>query len=196
MKRILMYCVLSSFFVTGCQSTNDSMHNETESVNVVIEGQSDFPNFLVGTWMANDKSGWEIVIEPNGSISSAVHTIARERLQPAQTKTVPAKQGGEGIFEAGNWLVQYNSDNRELTVEITLDHFNIQMGSEMVEGSSLDILTGIVSKDGKQWQTEWFSDPEYFVTTGEVSRQKLPTDPNDNPKETIVFTKVENPNNQ
>ena len=190
MKRlcIFMFGMVLFLSINGCQT--DNAQSGLDGRNSAIEGGVDFPVFLAGTWKS-DKNGWEIVLEKDGSISSVVHTIARVRLKPDEVTKVPMKEEGEGIFMPGEWAAYYQSKDRRLTVDITLDSFKNRKGTDIVEGSSMDTFVGSVSEDGKQWQAEWFSYPEYFVTTGEYDQYQLPEDPNENPKGVLIFSKVE-----
>ena len=182
MKQLLVLAGCAVFLsgLVGCQSAN-------RGVEVIIEGGGEFPELLVGIWKA-DKHGWGIVFEPDGTISSAVHTIARFRVKPGQVTT-----GGQGVFEAGKWLVKYTPESRELLVRIVLKQyrFEFEYGDQVsvVEGSSEDMFVGEVSEDGQEWRAEWFAFPEYVVTTDIFDHHKLPLDPNDNPRGTLVFRK-------
>jgi len=64
------------------------------------------------------------------------------------------------------------------------------MGENAVKGKTRDFFVGQVTKDGTQWWTERFSYPEYIVDTAKFPNYKLPTDPNENPRENILFQKV------
>ena len=118
MKPILtaLLCSLSISLLGGCSS----QVQEESAVEVSIDGDGDFPDFLVGRWKA-DRGGWEIIFEPDGSISSAVVSIGRITMKPGQITTVPMKLGGKGTFEPGRWSVQYSQDRRELIVEIVIE---------------------------------------------------------------------------
>jgi hypothetical protein len=77
-----------------------------------------------------------------------------------------------------------------LTVRITVEDFNFPMGEDFLTGSSVDIFTGPVSKDGTVWQVTWTSFPDYTGHTKELPNYKLPVmDPNGDVHE-VVFEKV------
>ncbi len=187
MKRLLLLllCVLSVFVLIGC----DSFTGNKSSVDVIIDGNGQFPEFLAGKWIANDR-GWQFVFEPDGRISSAIHTIGWVEVKPGQVTRVSTKQGGKGIFESGRWTVQYSSVDRELMVEVILKHFRAQNGNQALEGTSKDVFIGPVSEDGQQWTAEWFAFPEYVAFTDIYDNYKLPVDYNDNPRGTLVFKKI------
>ena len=190
MKRIvpLLLCGLSILSCNGCHSSAES----TPAVEVVIDGDGQFPDFLVGTWKA-DSGGWEIVFEPNGTISSAVVSIGRVRMKPGQVTTVPMKLGGKGVFEAGPWAVQYSPQRRELVVEIAIASFRVELGDSVVKGRTLNIFAGSVSPDGRSWWANRFSFPEYVADTKKYRNRRLTVDPDDNPPEELLFRKVSEP---
>jgi hypothetical protein len=75
-------------------------------------------------------------------------------------------------------------------VEITIESFRVEMGENAVKGKTRDFFIGQVNRDGTQWWTERFSYPEYIVDTAKFPNYKLPTDPNENPRENILFQKL------
>ncbi len=180
---ILISISMALLVSTGCQSGNN--------MEVIIDGDGGFPEFLVGTWKMKGRH-WEIVFEPDGSISSVVHYIVPVTLHPGQTTIVPTLEGGKGIFKAGQWSVQYTQGG-ELAVSISLEHYHLEMYSDIVEGSSLDILIGPVSEELKTWTPIWSTYPQYTAFTKDYPEGKvLPTDdPSIINKGVRIFTKVE-----
>ena len=84
MKRfvlLLVYIFLAAA-LAGCQ--NSAAYKN--GVEVTVDGDGQFPAFLVGTWKA-EEGGWEFVFEPDGKISSAIVSIGRVKLQPGRTTT-------------------------------------------------------------------------------------------------------------
>jgi hypothetical protein len=156
---------------------------------VTIDGDGKFPDFLIGRWKA-DRGGWEFNFEPDGTISSAVVSIGRVTMKPGQTTTVPMQLGGKGIFEPGRWTVQYSHAQRELIVEIVIDHFHIEMGDNVLRGKTRDFFVGLVSQDGQLWPVERISFPEYIADTKQNPDRRLPLGPNDNARESLLFQKV------
>ena len=158
MKRVLfLVCVSLILFLGNCQEHKNK-------VEVIIQGGGKFPDFLVGTWKANNGS-WEIVFEPDGKISSAVISLGLVRIKPGQVTTIPMKLGGKGEFEPGVWTVQYLQKQRELIVEIVIDSFRAELGDDIVRGSTRDFFIGPVSQDGKLWWVERYTFPEYITDT-------------------------------
>ena len=185
MKQLL---VLAGFAVilsglAGCQNAN-------RGVEVIIEGDGEFPEFLVGRWKA-DKGDWEFVFEPDGAISSAVISLGRIRIKPGELTTVPMKMGGKGIFEPGEWMVHYAPAGRELTVKISLKNFYVELGKGVVEGKSTDIFAGPISQDGKVWLVDWTSFHDYTAHTEKHPNFPMYEDPNQGVTYSLIFEKVE-----
>ena len=184
-ELILLVCCISLSLLSGCHSSGENR----SGVEVFIDGDGQFPPSLAGTWKA-DRGGWEIVFEPDGTISSAVVSLGRVRMRPGQVTTAPMKQGGKGGFEPGQWTVQYSQEQRELIVEIAIDRFRVELGDNILRGQRRDFFVGSVSGDGRSWYAERFSFPEYIADTKKYHNYKLPFDPNDNPRESLLFQKV------
>jgi hypothetical protein len=185
MKRfvLLLFYIFLAVENSGCRSSAGN------GVEVTIDGIEQFPNFLVGTWKA-EEGGWEFVFEPDGKISSAVASIGRVKLQPGKTTTVPMQMGGKSVYKPGTWSVQYSHQQRELVVEIAIDSFRIELGNDVIEGRTRDFFVGSISEDGKSWWAERLCFPEYVVNTDKYHNYKLPVDPKDAPRESILFRKV------
>ena len=182
---ILFVCSLAVFIPIGCQNSTKLK----SGVDVSVDGDGQFPASLAGTWKSNDGI-WEIVLESNGKISSAVISLGRVRIRPGQVTTVPMKLGGKGIFEPGPWTVQYLQEQRELIVEIKIDYFRTELGDDVVKGQTHDFFVGSVSEDGNLWWADRFTFPEYIADTKKYQNFKLPFDPNNNPRESLIFQKV------
>ena len=187
MRRLLALsiCGLSVFLLVSCRSSD----GHKSGVEVIIDGDGRFPAFLAGRWKA-DKGSWEIVFEPDGTISSAVVSLGRAKMRPGQVTTTQMILGGEGLFKPGKWTVQYSQERRELIVEIAIEHFRVELGDNVVRGKTRDFFIGMVSGDGQLWWADRFSFPEYIVDTKKYPNYKLPFDPNDNPRESLIFQKV------
>jgi len=185
MKRfvLLLFCVFPAVTFSGCQSPAGN------GVEVTIDGIGQFPDFLVGTWKA-EEGDWEFVFGPDGKVSSAVASIGRVKLLPGRTTTVPMQMGGKGVYKPGPWSVQYSHEQRELVVEIAIDSFRVELGNDVIEGRTRDFFVGSVSADGKFWWADRLSFPEYVVDTDKYHNYKLPFDQKDNPRESILFQKV------
>ncbi|MBN2182966.1 MAG: hypothetical protein JW715_13730 [Sedimentisphaerales bacterium] len=183
MKRLLPILLFSFSVILphGCRTNN--------SVEVTVEGDGQFPPSLAGRWKA-DFGFWEIVLEPDGKISSAKFNIGEVAIKPGRTTIVPMLMGGKGTFKPGLWTVHYIPDQRQLIVELAIDSFHIEMGENTVKGRTRDFFVGNVSEGGTTWWTQRFSYPEYIVDTKKYPDYTLPEDPNENPKENILFQKV------
>ena len=182
---VLLLCGLGVCSIAGCPPRVDDL----PAVEVVVDGGGQFPEDLAGVWKA-DSGGWEIVIEPNGMISSAIVGLSRVRMQPGQVTRVPMKMGGKGVFEAGPWAVHYSHDRRQLTVEIAIANLRVELGGSVVKGRRLELFTGTISPDGKSWWASRFSFPEYVADTKKYRNHKLTVDPNDTSSEELLFRKV------
>ncbi len=178
--------VLFSLFLSGCNS-----HKKV--AGVIIDGNGRFPKNIAGLWRS-ENNAWDIYLERNGTVSWAVISLGEVRIEAGKTKVVPMLQGGQGIFEPGQWSVIYLKRQRELSVEIVIDYFRTELGDDVIHGKTRDIFTGAVSKDGTLWKADRFSYPEYIVDTKTYKNYKLPVDPNENPKETLLFRKINNSN--
>jgi hypothetical protein len=187
MRRLLLVSVVSLIvlLLAGCYSDAGKKY----AVDVIIDGNGQFPSFLVGKWRA-DGGIWEFTLEPDGAISSAAVSLGQVRLKPGRVTTIPMRLGGKGLFKPGRWAVQYLQLQRQLVVEIVIDYFRIELGKDIVQGKTLDFFVGIVSDDGTYWPAEWYSFPEYVVNTKSYHNYELPFDPNDNPRGNLIFRKV------
>lgn len=187
MRNILVIssCCFFIFLSTGCQSQAGSK----SGVEVIIDGGGEFPEFLVGKWKA-DKGGWEINFVPGGKISSAVVSLGKVRLTPGEIAKTQMVLGGKGIFKPGKWTVQYAPQKRELGVNIIIENFRVELGGDVVQGRTRDFFIGQVSADGQVWWADRYNFPEYIVDTEKYQNYKLPFDPNDSPRESLVFQKV------
>ena len=54
-------------------------------------------------------------------------------------------------------LAKYNPKTRELTVQITIEHYQITFPNDTLEGSFDDTLTGPVLPDNQTWTALWRS---------------------------------------
>lgn len=181
-----LLCALLVVLLGGCQAPLW----KKSSVEVIIDGDGPFPDFLIGTWKA-DTGGWEIVFEPNGTISSAVVSLGRVRLKPGQVTTVPMQLGGKGVFKPGLWAVRYSHQQRELLVEITIERFRVELGDSVLKGGTHDLFVGSISADGRLWWAERFSRPQYVADTKKYPNRKLTVEPSDKPVEGLLFRKVD-----
>lgn len=187
MKRlaILLLCGMGVCIFVGCPE----QVVEGPAIEVIVDGGDNIPDKLAGVWKA-DRGGWEFIIEPDGKISSAVVSLGRVRLEPGQKTVIPMKMGGNGTFEAGRWTVHYSYESRELTVEVTIANFRIELGKSVLKGSRMDLFTGTVSSDGRSWWANRYSFPEYTAETRKYRNFDFEVDPDETPPEELLFEKV------
>jgi len=191
MKRsaVLFGCAVILSGLSGCQSPTQLSSSKT-GVEVTIENGGEFPEFMVGKWKANKKSGWELVFEPDGTISSAVISFGRVKMKPGEITTVPMQRNGKGVFEPGEWLVHYAPPSRELTVKVSLKNFYVELGKDVLEGKSTDIFVGTISEDGKVWLVDWTSFFHCTAHTDKYPNFDLSADPNYGASKSLIFEKV------
>lgn len=179
---VLLFCGFSVFQLGGCQGPKSG-------VEVIIEGGGEFPEFLVGGWKA-DQDGWEFVFEPDGKLSSVVVSLGRVRMKPGEVTTVPMKMGGKGIYEPGEWNVHYIPAGRELMVRISLKNLYLEMGENVLEGKSTDVFAGPISQNGRVWQVEWTSFPDYVAHTAKHPNFPIFEETDYGFSKTLIFEKV------
>lgn len=177
MKQLL---ILAGFIVflsslVGCQNTSSS-------VEVTVDDDRQFPQFLAGTWKAED-SPWKIVLSPDGTVASAIIPMAQVEVKPNQTTTVKMKDGSFSTFKAGDCLVEYTPETRELFVSVEIDEFHITYLDNVIDGNSFDRFIGPVSEDGKVWMADWINVFDYGP--------RFPQDPNDIYAQPLIFNKLE-----
>ena len=181
MKALLLLvgCMVILSGLAGCQSGG-------KAVEVIIAGDGQFPSCLAGTWKAD--YGWQITFEDDGDISSSVIALGAVRITPGETSVVPMKLGGEGVYEPGTWIVQYDPEDRSLNVEVVIKAFRAELGDDILEGTTIDYLFGTVSEDCTEWRVDWFADSKYTAHTA-----KGTTEIGAKPEDAItplVFTRI------
>lgn len=187
MKRFSVLVICSVLVITalsGCQG--DLVQPQDRPVLVEIYDDGEFPQFMVGTWRAEEAS-CELTFEPDGNISSAVIALGRTRVVPGQTTTVPMREGGKGIYKPGQWVVTYSPDAKELAVEIVMDYLHLEFGDHLLEGNSKELFIGVVSQDTEEWKVDWVRMPNYVSYTPEPT--ELPIAPEEMTR-SITFKKV------
>jgi len=187
MNRILvtLYCLIFCLSLTGCQNLPEDSKDE-----ITIENRGQFPDFMVGTWRAEDKSGWEFVFEPDGTISSAVIALCKVRLKPDQVTTVPLKKGGKSVYEAGEWIVDYDAGSRDLTVKITVKNFSAIIEEAKVTGKVTDIFVGTITEDGKFWHAIWTSYRKLAASTPKHPQVDLTKRDEESIPKNLTFGKI------
>lgn len=141
------------------------------------------PPDIAGTWKARENV-WKIVLSPDGTVSSAVIPMGEVEVKPNKTTRAEMKDGQFSTFRAGDCIVEYSPDTRELFVSVEMKKIHVVYADNVVDGSSLDRFAGPVSEDGKVWTADWINVFDYGP--------RFPQDPNDIYAEPVVFDKIEN----
>lgn len=111
MKRMLVLLICAFFLLalTGCWGP--ARYNMSPgSVEVFVEGDGEFPEFLVGKW-EGDKKGWGFVFEPDGKISVARIAMGRTKIIPGKITTLETWGGGTSGITSGNVTFSNGSAN-------------------------------------------------------------------------------------
>jgi hypothetical protein len=185
MKHALGVCLC---FLVAAGAGCHGPHQDS-GMSVVVQGEGRFPASLAGRWQA-DRDGWEFVMGPDGHISSAVLSLGRVRITPGQTVTVPTRGGGEGVFEPGEWTVYYEPSTRQLTIKIAMDRVRVEMGEAVLEGSTIDVLSGAVSVADGTWQVQWSAFNKYTVHGTDKPAAELSTHPEYGETKALTFQKI------
>lgn len=189
--KTIGFCVAmcAMTLVLGGCAGSEGKSQGAESVTSVTEDGSPFPVSLAGRWVS-DQQGWELVLTPDGRVASAIIGFGRVRIVPGQTATVPTQAGGQAVFTPGRWVVHYDPAARMLTVKIAMDHVQVPMGVNTLEGSSTDAFTGLVSQNMDTWQADWTAFTDYKARTKEGKSVDLGTDDTHGQTQRLVFTKT------
>ena len=156
---------------------------------MIVEGGGQFPSSLAGRWQAS-QHGWEFEFGPDGRIAAATLSLGRVRVIPGRTTTMPTKSGRQAVFTPGPWTVHYIPPTRELTVEIIMDHVRVEMGGNILEGSSTDTFVGPVAVLNRTWQVQWTTFTRYLAHTPDGASVNLSTDPTYGETRSLTFEKA------
>lgn len=179
MKRLLVLAGCAVLLFSGCQE----LGGDRRAGEVIIEGDGEFPQFLVGTWRADDVR-WELTFDCNGSITSMWHHFVSVAIDVAEGGAFEqGREGAHSIYVLGLCSARYDRSKGELSVEITIDYFEVVLPVGTVEGKMTDYFTGPISEDGTRWTAEWRS-------YGELVGADKP-DPNSIRPKRVVFSKVQ-----
>ncbi|MEN6428900.1 MAG: hypothetical protein ABFE13_26425 [Phycisphaerales bacterium] len=190
MRIVWLFAVVCvTLSVPGGCARPENKSKSVEPVMAVTEDGSAFPAALAGLWKS-DQQGWEFIFASDGRISSAIIGFGRVRIVPGQTTTTPTQTGGQAVFTPGPWVVHYDPAARMLTVKITMDHVQVPMGANMLEGSSTDTFTGVVSPNMDIWQAQWTAFTDYKARTKDGKSVDLATDDTHGQTQRLVFTKT------
>jgi hypothetical protein len=194
---------ISSFFsaffllaLTGCQQKQQEQHSlmaDPNATRVILVASKQFPESMKGVWQNKD-SGWILKIDENGCLTKIQHYIGRSKLIAGQTATIPLINNGQAVIEPGPWLIQYDGENRNVVIEITLKSFLYDVGGDQVKGSSRDIFIGKVPEKGESvWKAQWLSYPQYVASTSDRKYVDyiLPFEEGSEDQGEIIFEKID-----
>jgi len=170
----------------GCSR---ALQEPAGEVKVIVEDGGRFPGSLAGRWQAS-QHGWEFEFEPDGRLASAILSVGRVRVVPGRTTTMPTKSGHQAAFTPGPWTVHYVPSTRELTVEIIMKHVRVEMGGNILEGSSTDTFVGPVDASHRTWQVQWTTFTRYLAHAPDGTSVNLSTDPIYGETKSLTFEKV------
>jgi len=147
------------------------------------DGKAALPPDIAGTWKAQN-SPWKIVLAPDGTVTSAVIPMGEVEVRPHKTTKVEMQDGSYSTYKAGDCIVEYTPDTRELFVSVEVKEIRLRYLQNALEGNSIERLVGPVSEDGKVWTADWITIFDYGP--------RFPQDANDIIAEPLIFEKVEN----
>jgi hypothetical protein len=185
----VVVCLIVAMLPAGCRSLSAQRRSD---LSVMVEGGGRFPAELAGTWKA-DRDGWEMVIEPDGRISSAVISLGRVRITPGKTETLATHGGGEGVFQPGPWTVYYHPETNDLTVKIVMSHVRIEMAEAILEGGGTDTFSGPISSADGIWQVQWTYFSHYVLRMPDGAVSELATDSTYGETSALTFEKTSPP---
>lgn len=175
MKQLLVLagCCVTLFGLVGCQWQLGKSFGA---------GQAVLPPDIAGTWKAYGSS-WKIVLSPDGTVSSALIPMGTIEVRPNQTTEMEMKDGSISTFKAGDCIVEYTPETRELFVSVEIEEFHIIFLDNRIDGNSIDRFIGPVSEDGKAWMTDWINVFDYGP--------RFPQGPNDIIAVPLIFERIE-----
>jgi len=140
------------------------------------------PPDIAGAWKARE-SPWKIVLNPDGTVSSATIAMGRVEVRPNETTKTEMKDGQFSTYKAGDCILEYDPDTRELFVSVEMERIHVVYLDNVIEGNSIDRFVGTVSQDGKEWAADWIKVYDYGP--------RFPQEPNEIYAQPLVFDKVE-----
>jgi hypothetical protein len=147
---VLAGCAVVLAGLVGCQ-------NDNRDVEVIIDGDGQFPESVVGVWEADTAEGkWAFKFERDGSILKIRHAFAGEvNLREGGIYLEGPDPGTYALFVMGPCEAEYDANTRELSVKIILEHYVMKLPQGTLEGKCHDYFQGPVSEDGKVWKADW-----------------------------------------
>lgn len=188
MKRISLI-LAGVFFLSGlygCQPEQETLSPNIHSSKSKESGHS-FPDFLVGTWKADD-ARWILTFEPDGSISSFRHFVGMDINVAEGGLSEEWRSDVSAVYFLGPCEAVYTPVTHQLDVTIIIEHFTIDFPNGQMTGNFVDYLKGRVSQDPEQWKVSWLS---YCTLEG----AKAP-DPNIIEPRLLTFTKASDENRE
>jgi hypothetical protein len=173
----IVVCCVGFLMLVGCEKA--SVQGKSK-----IEQRNRFPEIMVGRWEGGTtKSTWAFEFQPDGTILKMHHAMAGE---------VDLTQDGAYIvtdnppisteFYLAPCQAEYDPATNEVSIEVFMGYYKIQVYETVLEGNSTDIFKGPLSQDGKTWNAYWL---DYFEIEGKkLKRETVKPRP-------IVFTKVD-----
>lgn len=158
---ITFVAVCMLFAAVGC-------HKSLENGKTVL------PEDIVGTWKAQE-SPWMISLKADGTVNSALIPLGQVVVKPNEITTIQGKASEPGVFDAGNFEVDYNPTNNSLSVTIDIKTVHLDMG-DILEGPCKYVLVGDFSEDRKNWNADVFTIMDLAMLVRD------PNSPDDDPK--------------
>jgi hypothetical protein len=139
------------------------------------------PPHVAGAWKAQD-SPWKIVLASDGTVSSFILPMGNVLVKPNSTTKVEMLDGSFSTFTAGDCIVEYDPDTRELFVDIQMERIHVVFMDNVIDGNSVNVFAGPVSEDGKNWYADFTEIFDYGP--------RFPQDPNEIFAVPLTFEKV------
>ena len=176
---MLLLCCCGVVF-SGCQEAN-------RGVEVIVEDGTQFPAEMAGKWVAEGKDFWAMTFEADGTISWCTIGMGGFEVVPGKVSTAPARHG-KSIFKPGKWMVNYDPASRDLSVEVVIEHFHMDLEpGQSLEGSTTDFLSGPVSQDFSEWEADWYNKEKLVGFTPE--RTEVPETKEFEFRKKVIFRK-------
>ena len=172
----LRIAVISALMWTVLLTCGCPLSSSRRSTNKVA-----LPPDIAGTWKAREGS-WKIVLNPDGTVSSAVIDMGTVEVRPNKATRVEMKDGQFSTYKAGDCIVEYAPATRELYVSVEMEQIHVVYLDNVIDGNSIDRFAGPVSEDGKTWIADWIKVFDYGP--------RFPQDPNDAYNGPVTFEKI------
>lgn len=188
-KFLTLGLVITVLTAAGCQKEHAV---SDPNMQVTLIGTDQFPPQLVGLWW-NEEYGWAFRFDRTGRIPEIVHTFGRFTVRSGQPITYPMVDNGTTEIVPGKWFVEYDAKNGQITIEININSFDLNILGNIVAGRSRDIFSSRVPKpEMTKWSLHWLSMAENYITTSdrEYIDYFLPIGEDDLDKGTIDFVKL------